>query len=208
MSIQRTKSLTTQPLKTWSFCTHRFLFKTVLLSHSGSHFFCHYKQNKIWPTMHLGIGWAEKDAPDLFLKSWKKEDAFVGTYEFRQLSAHLCDVIGLQIWPSKVAAPDFRHSCCVCQVILFGSYLIHPWFLTRKPDLRPAETQAKHAEQYAQIMTHYHTAPVDVLSVTDILPQTMNSSLRIKYLSKAQQIGLVSAVHYLGKQTHASSLAS
>lgn len=47
------KSLT-QSLWTLNFCTIRFLFDTVLLTHSTSNFVCHYKQKKSpsWPATY------------------------------------------------------------------------------------------------------------------------------------------------------------
>ena len=63
--------------------------------------------------MNVGICWAVKDPSDGSFKSGKRRlhisAAFEGPFEMGQHLTRRCDVCGLQMRPSKDAAPELGH---------------------------------------------------------------------------------------------------
>ena len=72
--------------------------------------------------MNVGICWAVKDPSDASFKSGKRRlhisAAFEGPFEMGQHLTRRCDVCGLQMRPSKDAAPELGHGLDVSSASL------------------------------------------------------------------------------------------
>ena len=84
---------------------------------------------RIQRAMNVGICWAVKDPSDASFKSGKRRlhisAAFEGPFEMGQHLTRRCDVCGLQMRPSKDAAPELGHGLCVpSECIAAGMYYV------------------------------------------------------------------------------------